>query len=341
MKAMLICDHSLDPRLRKRLFWLKHIGYEVDVFTDSSRGSHFKDVQLNELDLCNLKKIDLSSYDLIYISGAKILISEFKFMFKAKIKNKKMIYEIPDLPLRSSINIINKITSLIFNVFVNFLFTKIVITSEGFLKLLPKNKDYFICENLPESTLIPLDVNENENENENERKIGFVGVLRYEDQMLFLIKYCIENNIEARFYGGPDITIHALKNKCKSLKLDIEGVIFFHGSFTQNDLNLIYNEIDFVYSVYDAIQPNVKLALPNKLYEAQLYKTPIIVANNTFLSEVVTDKKLGFSASSSNYSHFCLDMDIGLSKEYSISDQDVINKVNSSKDDFVDWISTC
>ena len=42
-----------------------------------------------------------------------------------------------------------------------------------------------------------------------------------------------------------------------------------------------------IYSVYDADMTNVRVALPNKLYEAIYCERPIIVAKGTYLAELV------------------------------------------------------
>lgn len=58
---------------------------------------------------------------------------------------------------------------------------------------------------------------------------------------------------------------------------------------------------DCIYSVYDADNPNVRIALPNKLYESIFCELPIIVAKNTYLSELVEKYKVGLSVSHNSY----------------------------------------
>ena len=48
-----------------------------------------------------------------------------------------------------------------------------------------------------------------------------------------------------------------------------------------------------IYSVYDADMSNVRVALPNKLYESVYCRLPIIVAKNTYLEKVVNDWGVG------------------------------------------------
>ena len=57
----------------------------------------------------------------------------------------------------------------------------------------------------------------------------------------------------------------------------------------------IYADTDLVLAVYDNRYENVRLAEPNKLYEAIYFRTPIIVSENTFLAEKVTRLGVGFA----------------------------------------------
>ena len=73
--------------------------------------------------------------------------------------------------------------------------------------------------------------------------------------------------------------------------------IILHGAFKNpDDLKAIYNSIDIVLINYDCSDANVKLALPNKLYEAILFEKPIICTQGTYLAEVVENKKIGVSS---------------------------------------------
>ena len=55
--------------------------------------------------------------------------------------------------------------------------------------------------------------------------------------------------------------------------------------------------MDCVFAVYDADNPNVRIALPNKLYESILCELPIIVAKGTYLEELVKEWGVGVSVS--------------------------------------------
>ncbi|MEH7475761.1 glycosyltransferase, partial [Priestia megaterium] len=75
-----------------------------------------------------------------------------------------------------------------------------------------------------------------------------------------------------------------------------EDFITMTGPYNYNeDILNIYSKLDIVYSVYDTSFENVKLALPNKLYEAIVCELPMIVAKNTQLEKFVLDYKIGYS----------------------------------------------
>ena len=52
--------------------------------------------------------------------------------------------------------------------------------------------------------------------------------------------------------------------------------------------------IDIINSIYSLNSQEVQPAIPNRLYDAALFKKPIITAKGTYLSEIVEEYKLGF-----------------------------------------------
>ena len=55
-----------------------------------------------------------------------------------------------------------------------------------------------------------------------------------------------------------------------------------------------------MYSVYDADMQNVRVALPNKLYEAVYCEIPLIVAKNTYLAQLVDEWGVGLAVDHKN-----------------------------------------
>src|SRR5690606_36062673 len=61
-----------------------------------------------------------------------------------------------------------------------------------------------------------------------------------------------------------------------------------------DDLGKIYDNLDVSYFVYDNTETNVRLAIPNKLYESMYFGVPGIVAASTTLAERVQQLGVGF-----------------------------------------------
>lgn len=88
----------------------------------------------------------------------------------------------------------------------------------------------------------------------------------------------------------------AITDYCKNME-----DITFTGKFNYpKDISGLYGSVDCVYSVYDADNPNVCIALPNKLYESIYCGLPIIVSKGTYLSEIVNNWGGGISVSHNN-----------------------------------------
>lgn len=332
MCYLFICDHHLDPRLTRRKNWLERKYGKCIIYVDKSRGIHFKNNDNEEHDLKELSFFNVYKHKYIYVSGAKVVITHFFYLLFARFLNKELVYEIPDLPLRLDSKLKNEIISSIFKLIVKVLFKRVVITSSAFKKRLPKKVDYYECENLP--SLMEFD-NSNAKKTK-EKSVSFVGVIRYMKQMKMLIRYASIRNINVNFFGGPQENIDELIEYNNSLTE--KGRVNFYGVFSQNELVDIYSKTSFVYSVYDSSQENVRLALPNKLYESILFQTPIIVSKSTYLGEIVSEENSGFQVESQNFVDFCLDMDEGLEKNYTFNSEKVRDKIANQEKRFMDWL---
>jgi glycosyltransferase involved in cell wall biosynthesis len=93
--------------------------------------------------------------------------------------------------------------------------------------------------------------------------------------------------------GGTNSDYEAIRNYCSG-----KPHITFTGKYDYNSEILgLYERVDCVYSVYDADNPNVRIALPNKLYESIECELPIIVAKQTYLAELVKEWGVGIAVS--------------------------------------------
>ena len=119
--------------------------------------------------------------------------------------------------------------------------------------------------------------------------VGFVGSIRYPNQMKMLIDISNDMDIDVLFAGGG-VYEKALREYSKHNKN-----VFFIGQYDyDSQIASIYSRIDCLYVQYDTTIKNVRIALPNKLYEGAFCGIPIIVSHGVYLAEIVNKYKLGF-----------------------------------------------
>ncbi|MDT0582695.1 glycosyltransferase [Brumicola blandensis] len=311
MKSKRVCflvDHSLDPRLRKRVSSFILRGYSVVVYSDTQKGEWLatsdwaKNAELREYKGLGT---DLD-FSILYVSGAKVFIDKFWVLRRFK-KNSYIISEIPDLPLRYSNNMLNVAVGWIFSLFVRSVSDSIVLTSQGFIEFFRTFNNVSFIENIPNRELVEsfkLAFNKGVSESKCKIKLGYVGAIRYLEQLHMVLEYLYSlgdsSNIELHIYGGPINKFEGLVNKYPHFKNMINNNVFVHGPYDyENEIVQIYSSIDVVLANYDASQLNVRLALPNKLYESLLSQKPIIVSKKTFLSEKVKELNIGWCVESS------------------------------------------
>lgn len=125
--------------------------------------------------------------------------------------------------------------------------------------------------------------------------IGFFGWIRYLEQLEMLMKAAEIADVNILFAGSNN-SGQAFNEKCKEYK----NVEYLDSFDYENEIAGLYEKVDCVYCVYDADQFNVRVALPNKLYESIYCEKPIIVAKNTYLAELVSELGVGLSVSHDN-----------------------------------------
>lgn len=234
----------------------------------------------------------------IHLQGLDMLVIARKYKKKYD-QNVKIIYEVPDLHSYLVDDFTNPIKKLIQAILKkserNFLkdVEKLIVTSQKyydiyFKEFVPKEQ-YTLIENLPDLSAFnnykPRDRDYNQ-----PLTIGFVGAVRYKEQAKLLIEAAKHLEVELFFAGfekaGTEIQDLVAKTNNAT----------WYGSFNYGkEIAKIYERCDLIYSVYDADMFNVRVALPNKLYEAVYCELPIIVAKNTYLQEVVEEWGVGLA----------------------------------------------
>lgn len=355
MKLTFLFSHSPDPRINKRISTLK-LHYDTSIIYWNRN----KNLKLNNVHN-DIENIEISEHsestnpinriiptikfairairtinkikpDILYVGNIDMLM--IAYLATIGRKNKvKFIYEIADLhrlvidePRNSIEVVIKKLT-----VYLEYILCKkidlLVITSEKFYdmyfnKLISKEK-VIVVPNTPNKDVF----NSYTHKNSGKFTVGFIGVVRYKEQMKMLLNAADKCNINVLFAGSE------MNEEIKSICKDKNNVEYYGKYDYDKEIAKLYGKVDCIYSVYDADLNNVRIALPNKLYESILCETPIIVSKNTYLSDLVESMGVGVSIS-----HNSIDDLVSCLKNIS-TNRDFYNNMvkNCSKNkDFID-----
>lgn len=219
----------------------------------------------------------------------------YKCIFSWRVK---IIYEVSDIHsilIDKQQSIIKKIISkMLFHLekFMCHFVIKVIVTSEFFIDeyfqfFLDKEKLLFIP-NSPEKGLFDCF----KRKGEGKYTVGFIGYVRYKKQLEMLMDIAEKCDINVLIAGvGTDYQY--LKDKYGG-----NPYIRFYGAYEyEKQIRQLYEMVDCVYAVYDADLKNVRVALPNKLYESIACGLPIIVAKNTKLADLVMNWGVGIEVS--------------------------------------------
>jgi succinoglycan biosynthesis protein ExoL len=310
MKILFVLPVASQPRFAKRI--RKFISRGDDVTVASFERDYFR---LNKLpsgiEFHSLGKIQSRDYlkripklisalqkllpligknEVIYIFSVDVLTLLFPFL-----RGKKIYYEIGDIRELGG----GKLLTTIFDqVYCKFLqkCDRILVTSEEFKTYLSEK---YILEDKRISTIenrldgVFFDSFEKTTFKpriEPGFNLGIIGLFRYQNILEFLKAYKdLKPGFKISFYGDGPLA--------EEIKKYVDGVnVFYFGQFKNpDDLLGIYEKIDISFTMYDAADLNVRLALPNKLYESMYFKKPIIVSSGTYLERKVKEFGIGFS----------------------------------------------
>lgn len=322
MEILFVISHVPNPRMNKRLQVAKEVGKTGLVYWD--RGtikiwdvlhSDIENININvTADYTNplkriiptltfgykaIKQIIRLKPKCLYVANVDMLIIASLYAFGRKNKP-KIIYEIADLNkliADGQNTTIKKLIRLLLIYLERQLCNRIntlVVTSEKFF-------EHYYSNFVPKSKLLffPNIPNLNAFINYSRKKtgrftIGFIGAIRYKNQMKMLIEVAEKCNINILFAGA------GLDDEIQQLAKD-KNFIKYIGKYNyEKEIASLYGQVDAIYSVYDAELNNVKMALPNKLYESIYCGLPIIVSKGTYLAEIVQSKGVGVAVSHKN-----------------------------------------
>ena len=125
--------------------------------------------------------------------------------------------------------------------------------------------------------------------------LGFIGSVRYYNQMTKLIDVSTEMGVNVLIAGSGE-SEQALREYSK----DMANVIIFGKYDYKTEIKELYEKIDCVYALYDTSIKNVRVALPNKLYEGAFCGLPFIASKGVYVAELIEDYGFGVAAEDGN-----------------------------------------
>lgn len=128
--------------------------------------------------------------------------------------------------------------------------------------------------------------------------VGFIGVIRFVPQLKMLVDAAGKTSVSVMFAGGglDSREEQEIKDYCKG-----KEYVHFRGPYHYDEeISGLYQMCDCIYSVYDTSLKDIRVALPNKLYESVLCEVPIIVAKGTYLERIVKKWNVGVSVSATD-----------------------------------------
>lgn len=118
--------------------------------------------------------------------------------------------------------------------------------------------------------------------------VGYIGGIRYVNELKRLVDAMDDIKGTRLLLAGFESGTYF-----KDLA-ETKDYIDYYGKFYYDDeIAKLYSKCDVIFSVYDASMKNVRIALPNKLYEAVHTETPIMVSRDTYLCDLVKEWGVG------------------------------------------------
>jgi len=251
----------------------------------------YKNRAMDELRKEDPHIIHALNMDMLFIARS------YKKRYKSHVK---LVYEVGDLPKYSFQKNIRSLKGIVYKA-LQYIerslcrdISKLIVTSpyfwdEYFSKFLSKDKYIFVP-----NTPYKKDFENYRKKQAGDFTIGFIGSIRYKDQLKMLIDSVedLDSGMKV-FLAGSGPSYEEIYDYSRD-----KDFVEFYGPYNYDrEIASLYGKVDCTYSVYDNQLENVKIALPNRLYESVVCQLPIIVAKDTKLSEFVLDEGIGISVS--------------------------------------------
>lgn len=323
MDIIFLLSHKPDPRMNKRLqiskdafetaliFWNRGTVDIWDIYHSDIKNFeiNIKANYINPLKRIiptirfgyqayrEIKKLNPKC---LYVSNIDMLFIAVFYVLKESKYDVQIVYEIADLNkliIDDQKTTTKKIAQLILKNIEKRLcryINTLIITSERFYQdyyvdFISKSKVLFMP-NMPK-----VEVFKNYSKKTSGKfTIGFIGAIRYKKQMKMLIEAAEKADVNVFFAGaGLDDEIEKLSKHKPHVK--------YIGKYNyEKEVAYLYGQVDCIFAVYDANLYNVRIALPNKLYEAIYCELPIIVSKGTYLADLVNKMGVGVAVNHDN-----------------------------------------
>lgn len=122
--------------------------------------------------------------------------------------------------------------------------------------------------------------------------IGAVGYIRYYEVNCSMLRQLCDGKQYRMRYIGTRFSDCDLPSFCKQEGI---GNATFEGKFENSQKREIYKDIDMINAVYPVYSHEVAPAIPNRLYDAALYRRPILVGKGTYASHLAEEYGLGLT----------------------------------------------
>lgn len=221
-----------------------------------------------------------NNYDKIIVLTTMPGILIYRTLLK-KYKN-KYIFDYRDYTYEKYRFFKNMVNKLIDNSYATF------ISSEGYKRYFNNQKNIYLSHNI--SNMEDIIENCEPLSKKESIKIGFLGYVRYFDVNTKLINDLKNDSKYSLSYIGTAFSDCDLQGYCNDNKINN---VSFIGKYDNKDKGKLYSDIDMINSIYSLNSEEVQPAIPNRLYDAALFKKPIIVNEGTYLSEIVKKNNLG------------------------------------------------
>lgn len=162
------------------------------------------------------------------------------------------------------------------------------ISSRGFKKFLGESEKFVVNHNI--SNLEDVCKEPTLDKKKAQVTIGFVGAIRYFEENAALIRSINMLKSIELLYVGRQLTDCHLDDYCKE---NGYTKVKFKGKFINAEKPSIYKNIDIINSLYGNQSMEVRVALPNRLYDALIFKKPILATQGTYLAQVVSENDIG------------------------------------------------